>query len=61
MGKGNIYNDIQKGLYDLAISELNDIKKKEPHLSNVCDSLIDILEASKKSGKNLEKKILTLI
>jgi hypothetical protein len=56
MGKGNIYNDIHKGLYGLAIVELENIKKKEPHLINECDSLIDILKLSNINGKKPSKK-----
>ncbi len=55
MGKGNIYNDIQKGLYDLAINEINEIKKQSPFLVNSCDQLIELIGSYKNGSKKYKK------
>ena len=53
MGKGNIYNDIQKGLYGLAIIEVESIKKQKPSLEEECNLLIELLN---KNGVRPKKK-----
>lgn len=55
MGKGNIYNDIQNGLYDLDIYEINEIKRQNTFLSNYCDKLIDLIESYKNGHKKYKK------
>ena len=44
MGKVNIYNDIYKKNYGLAISEINEIRLKtsDINLINYCDELIKL-------------------
>ena len=61
MGKGNIYNDIQKGLYELAIVEVKSIKEQSPFLSNQCDSLIELLERYKNGIKPKKKDYMPLL
>lgn len=55
MSIGNIYNDIDKGLYDLAICEIKQIKSERSHLAEICDKLICLVE-SYKNGVNKYKK-----
>jgi hypothetical protein len=55
MGKGNIYNDVEKGLYDLAISEVKEIKEQNPHLGNYCDDFIDLMNSYKSGLKKYKK------
>ena len=61
MGKGNIYNDIQKGLYDLAILEIKSIKKQTPFLEEQCYSLIELLETYKNGIKPKKKDYIPLL
>ena len=56
MGVNNIYNDIIKGNYELAICELRIAKKEKSYLTPHCDLLISILENSKESGTKPKKK-----
>ncbi len=44
MSKLNIHNDIKKGLYNLAINEIIDIKMKSSDmiLKNACDEIINL-------------------
>lgn len=56
MGVSNIYNDIDKGLYDLAINELQKIKKQNKYLQNDCDRLIDLITSYKIGHKKKYKK-----
>ncbi len=55
MGKGNIYNDVEKGLYDLAIFEVTEIKKSNSNLSNYCDQFIDLMISYKMGSKKYKK------
>jgi hypothetical protein len=61
MGKGNIYNDIQKGLYELAILEVESIKKQNIFLKYQCDSLIQLLESYKNGIKPKKKDYMPLL
>jgi len=56
MGKGNIINDIEKGLYPLVIAEIIEIKKNNHYLSKSCDQLISLIEEGNKEGKKILKK-----
>ena len=56
MGRGNIYNDVEKGLYDLVILEITEIKKQNPHLENYCDGFIDLINSYKTGSKKKYKK-----
>ena len=58
MGKGNLYNDIHKGLYTSAIFEINEIKSKSPHLGKYCDLLIEILNQSIISKNRPLKRVI---
>lgn len=61
MGKGNIYNDIQKGLYDLAILEIGLIKKQTTGLDDKCDQLILFLESYNNGIKPKKKDYKPLL
>jgi len=61
MGKGNIYNDIQKGLYGLAIIEVESIKNQTPPLEEQCNSLIELLEKYKNGIKPKKKDYMPLL
>lgn len=61
MGKGNIYNDIEKRLYGLAIIEVKSIKEQSPFLSNQCDSLIELLEGYNIGIKPKKKDYMPLL
>lgn len=57
MGIGNICNDINKGLFDIAIIEINNIKLKQSYsvYINACDELIKLCN---KNGDTVIREIL---
>lgn len=61
MGKGNIYNDIKKGLYGLAIIEVESIKNEKPFLEEQCNSLIELLEKYKNGIKPKKEDYMLLL